>query len=309
MRTSKPLLSWILALFVLLVAPGAAAQDAQTANAEHGEDPARAASASPDIAACEDIAPSMGCVPGGSFIRGSNDGRRDVRPQVNVWLQTFYMDKNEVTVAEYDACVATGACKKARTNYRDFSRALQPKVGVNWYHSVHYCEAQGKHLPTEAEWEKAARGTDGRTFPWGNEAASCKHAVIKENGERACGVRRKGKYPSEGRTLEIGTRDPNLYGLYDMAGNSYEWVYDWHQSYDDCGKSCLGKNPRGPCDGESPCQGRRRRVVRGGSWYWPASHARTFHRRAHVPGNDPYHHFGFRCAASIEEIEAFKLVP
>jgi sulfatase modifying factor 1 len=294
---------------VLLVAPQAQAKDARTANASHGEEPARATTATPEIAPCEDIAPSMGCVPGGTFLRGSNDGPQDVRPQADVWLQTFYMDKNEVTVAEHDACVSTGACKKAKTNYDDFSRALQPKVGVSWHDSVQYCEAQGKHLPTEAEWEKAARGTDGRIFPWGNETATCKNAVIMENGKRSCGVKKKGKHPWKGRTHEVGTHDPNLYGLYDMAGNSYEWVYDWHQSYDDCGEACLGKDPRGPCDGKSPCSGRRRRVVRGGSWYWPAAHARTFFRRAHVPSNDPYHHFGFRCAASIDEIETFKLIP
>jgi sulfatase modifying factor 1 len=285
------------------------AKDAQTAKAEVVQEVAQPEPADDEFAACESIAPSMGCVSGGAFLRGSNDGPHDVRPQASIILDTFYIDKHEVTVAEYEACVGTGGCKKAKTNYTDYSRALQPKVGVSWFHAVQYCEAQGKHLPTEAQWEKAARGTDGRSYPWGDQEATCKEAVIMENGKRSCGEIKKGRHPWKGRTLEVGTRAPNQFGLFDMAGNSYEWVYDWYEPYDECGEKCLGKNPRGPCDGASPCSGQRRRAVRSGSWYWPASYARTFARRAHVPDNDPYHHFGFRCAASVEEIQAFKFSP
>jgi len=303
-------LPFAVGVFVILLTASALAQDARTASAASAAEADLAPSdAEEPIVPCEDIAPSMGCVPSGAFIRGSNDGPHDVRPQASIWLQTFYIDRNEVTVAEYEACVSTGACKKAKTNYNDFSRPLQPKVGVSWFDAVAYCEAQGKHLPTEAEWEKAARGTDGRTFPWGEEVATCERAVIMDDGKRACGVRKEGKHPWKGRTFTVGTLDPNQYGLYDMAGNSYEWVHDWYQPYAACGDSCTGKEPRGPCDGALTCRGQRRRVVRGGSWYWPADYARTFQRRAHVPSNDPYHHFGFRCAASVEEIEAFKLVP
>ena len=290
-------------------ASSATARDAQTAKAVVEETAETSKDTSESFAPCEDIAPSMGCIPGGPFLRGENGGPHDVRPQATIILDTFYMDKHEVTVAEYEACVATGGCKKAKTNYVDFSRPLQPKVGVSWFDAVQYCEAQGKHLPTEAEWEKAARGTDGRAFPWGEEEATCERAVIMEDGKRSCGAQKKGRHPWKGRTLEVGTRQPTQFGLFDMAGNSYEWVYDWYEPYDECGDSCLGKNPRGPCDGAARCSGQRRRVVRGGSWYWPASYARTFVRRSHVPGNKPYHHFGFRCAASVEEIQAFKLTP
>ena len=97
----------------------------------------------------------------------------------------------------------------------------------------------------------------------------------------------------------------DAWGFVDMSGNAQEWVYDWHsQSYAACGADCLGVDPRGPCGGAEPCTGHRRRVVRGGSWYWPASHSRTYRRRAHMPSNRPYHHFGFRCAASPAEAEA-----
>jgi sulfatase modifying factor 1 len=90
-----------------------------------------------------------------------------------------------------------------------------------------------------------------------------------------------------------------------MAGNQYEWVADWaSESYAACGAACAGPDPRGPCDGALTCDGHHERVVRGGSWYWPAQNARGSFRRFHVPGNRPFHHFGFRCAASQAEATA-----
>jgi len=251
---------------------------------------------------------TMGCVPGGPFLRGSETGKDNEKPQATVWLQTVYMDQYEVTVEQYEACVKAKKCKKARTRYRDYSRPKQPKVGVRWYDAVDYCRALGKHLPTEAEWEKAARGTDGRTYPWGEKRATCKESVIKDGRGRSCGVKKSaGGKPEKGRTFVVGTRAPTQYGLYDMAGNSWEWVSDWSsKSYKRCGKSCEGINPKGPCDGKERCKGHRTKIVRGGSWYWPASYATTTYRRRHVPSNDPYHHFGFRCAASPEEAETIR---
>jgi len=257
------------------------------------------------IASCAKVN-AMGCVPGGSFIRGSDTRGKNSRPRATVELQTFYMDVHEVTVAEYDACVKAKKCKRAKTAYRDYNRAQQPKVGVSWYHARDFCKAMGKHLPTEAEWEKAARGSDGRLYPWGNKVATCKEAVIKDRRGRSCGVKKaKGKGPEKGRTFVVGTRKPNQFGLYDMAGNSWEWVNDWFTfSYEDCGAACLGVNPLGPCGGKDRCRGHRYKPVRGGSWYWPAAHATTVYRRPHVPSNKPYHHFGFRCAASASEVKA-----
>ncbi len=223
-----------------------------------------------------------------------------------VWVDTFYMDLNETTTAEYQACVKARKCDKAGPKYKDYDRPRQPIVGISWYDSVKYCKAMGKHLPTEAEWEKAARGTDGRRYPWGNEPATCKRAVIMDKSGRSCGVKKaKGSHPEKGRTWEIGQFPPTLYGLYDMAGNSWEWVSDWYsKSYDACGDACLGKNPQGPCNGAEHCKGHYKKIVKGGSWYWDASYATTFYRRPHVPSNNPYHHFGFRCAASIDEAAA-----
>lgn len=259
------------------------------------------------IQACEAVVEGMSCIPGGPFLRGVLQGpEKNAMPQETIALQSFYMDKNEVTVEEYDACVARKECRKARTIYADFSRPKQPKVGVSWYDAVAYCEAQGKTLPTEAQWEKAARGTDGRMFPWGDDEATCERAVImNRQGQRSCGVKKRFGKPHKGRTFEVGSRPPTQYGLFDMAGNSWEWVLDWYsKSYAACGEACSGVDPRGPCGGEARCRGHRRKVVRGGSWYWPASYATTTYRRQHVPSNDPYHHFGFRCAASVAQARA-----
>lgn len=255
------------------------------------------------VASCEKPPPKMACIPGGTFLRGSNTGPKNERPQAMIRLHTFYMDKYEVTVAEYEACVKAGKCDKQKTWYRDYSRPKQPKVGVSWHAAVKYCQAMGKHLPTEAQWEKAARGTDGRKYSWGNERCSCKRAVIQDHRGRSCGVKKlKGTHPEKGRTLVVGSRPPGMYGLYDMTGNSWEWVYDWYSSsYKSCGKDCLGVDPKGPCGGAEPCKRHGLKIVRGGSWYWPCSYATTTYRRHHVPKNRPYHHFGFRCAASVSE--------
>lgn len=247
--------------------------------------------------------PEMVLVPEGPFIRGNDDGPKNERPKTTVELSAFFMDVYEVTVEQFDACVSAKACRPAKTNYTDYSRPKQPKVGVKWFDAANFCAVHGKHLPTEAEWEKAARGTDGRSYPWGNEPATCARAVImNEKGERSCGVQKLHGHPDKGRTLEVGSRPATPPGLYDIAGNSWEWVNDWSSpSYAACGAACAGKDPRGPCGGAASCPGHHERVVRGGSWYWPAEYATTTYRRFHAPENKPYHHFGFRCAASLEE--------
>ena len=105
----------------------------------------------------------------------------------------------------------------------------------------------------------------------------------------------------------VASRPPNQYGLYDMVGNAWEWVNDFYTpSWEACGAACLGKNPKGPCDGKYPCPRMGDRSVRGGSWFWPPSHATTVYRRHHIPTNNPYHHYGFRCAASLEEAKAIR---
>lgn len=262
--------------------------------------------AAPDgtpMLACDAGPDEMSCVPGGAFIRGADEGPDNARPQAEIWLQTFWIDHNEVTYAQYKACEKAGECPKSGPQYLDFDRPQQPFNGGSWFDARAYCEAQGKRLPTESEWEKAARGTDGRSYPWGEDEPTCELAIIKtaELG-RGCGVLKKGKKPETGRVWEIGSRAPTQYGLFDMAGNSFEWVNDWYSSsYAECGDACFGVNPRGPCEGEDECTTHKHKVVRGGSWYWGADRALTYFRRAHVPRNEPFHHFGFRCAADLEQ--------
>lgn len=220
-------------------------------------------------------------------------------------MQTFYMDVHEVTYAEYKLCQQNKVCPRGGPLYNDFSRPKQPITGVTWHGAKAYCEAQGKHLPTEAEWEKSARGPDGALYPWGDAEVTCEHAVIKDARGRSCGVKKRKEHPDKGRTFEVGSRPAGVYGLHDMIGNSWEWVADWAaKDYAACGEACEGRDPKGPCDGAEPCPGHSERVVRGGSWYWDKRYATATHRRTHVPHNDPFHHFGFRCAASLEEARA-----
>ena len=173
-------------------------------------------------AACAKAPKGMSCIPGGHFVRGVDKDpyggykrcyqlgrprttKSDAVPSAKVYVSTFYMDQHEVTYGDFMACVKAGKCntrkcvrakkcnKKAGPRYIDFNRPKQPIAGVSWYAAVEYCKAMGKHLPTEAEWEKAARGPDGEIHPWGNESATCDRAVIKHPKKgRSCGVKKRG---------------------------------------------------------------------------------------------------------------------
>jgi sulfatase modifying factor 1 len=247
-----------------------------------------------DPPACKATPADMKCVPEGDFLRGSDTSEKDQRPQATIWISTFFMDTFEVTNADYKKCAAAGACRKHAPAYKvGFSGPKQPVVGVKWFDARDYCKWAGKRLPTEAEWEKAARGPSGALYTWGDEKPTCKRAIIMENGKKGCGL----GGPPKWATADVGSRDPGTYGLYDMAGNSWEWVQDWYsKSYAACGDKCTGRDPKGPCDGADECPGYRHRSVRSGSWWWTWEYAAASWRRAHLPGNKPYHHFGFRCA-------------
>ncbi len=255
--------------------------------------------------ACAQAPDRMSCIPAGAFLRGRDDGEHsNERPAATVWLQTFYMDQYEVTYAEYKACQKEKRCPRSGPRYTDFDHPDMPIQGVSWYDSLAYCEAHGKTLPTEAQWEKAARGPDGELYPWGNEpAADCERAIIQDASGRSCGLKKAISKPETGRPWDVGSRPVGRYGLYDMVGNSWEWVYDWYsRSYEACGEACEGIDPRGPCGGQEPCAGHRQKIVRGGSWYWDHTRATGTYRRAHFADNAPhFHHFGFRCAATADQ--------
>jgi sulfatase modifying factor 1 len=258
---------------------------------------------------CSKLIPRMSCIPEGEFIRGSNDFESNEKPESKIFISTFYMDQYEVTNLEFKKCLAAGKCqdclktgkcnKVYPPNYgRIYSGDNQPVVGVSWYSAKEYCEFVEKRLPTEAEWEKASRGTKGFIYPWGNTKATCAEAVIEEDGKKGCWDK-KISPPYHMTTRNIGTKPPNGYGLYDMAGNSWEWVADWYSpSYKDCGTECTVKNPQGACSGMDSCaKFDSKKIVKGGSWWWPSETSRASYRRAHIPRNSPeYHHFGFRCA-------------
>ncbi len=267
---------------------------------------------------CPAAVEGMSCIPGAEFTRGLDDDphacvqdhqpsdrRSAASPSARIFVDTFLMDQTEVTVEAYTACVKSGKCPDSGPVYADYRAPKQPITGNPWYDAVAFCESVGKRLPTEAEWELAARGPDAELYPWGNEpAANCENAVIMDETGRSCGeIKRRGKNPEKGRVLEVGSRPAGRYGLFDMVGNAEEWVADWWTpTWAECGADCQGDNPKGPCQGKEPCGDLTYRAVRGGSWYWPAEHANGYHRRRHHPTNKPFHHFGFRCAKSLDAV-------
>lgn len=224
---------------------------------------------------------------------GADDAHADEKPRHVIDVSTFYVDTREVTNEEYKACSTALACPEAPPAYPDFQRPHQPAVPIQWAMAAAYCRFAGKRLPTEAEWEKVARGgEEGRTYPWGDDAPTCEKAHYKGCAPNA--------------TLDVGSLPAGAYGVFDMAGNGYEWVQDWASDcYDGCkhacGASCSGLDPMGPCDGAPSCEGHHRRVLKGGSWYWPADETRGAWRRAEMP-NSEVHRLSFRCAASFPDL-------
>jgi formylglycine-generating enzyme required for sulfatase activity len=226
-------------------------------------------------------------VPAGEFLMGSSDGGSDEKPQRKVYLDAYRMDRTEVTNAMYAQCVAAGACKapadiSSRTRskyYNDPQYANYPVLYVSWDAAQAYCKWAGGRLPTEAEWEKAARGTDGRVYPWGNAEPNCDR-LNYNSGNRAC----------IGDTTPVGAypQGASPYGALDMAGNVWEWVADWYgESYY---ASAPARNPPGPGSGQY-------RVLRGGSWLNDQGDVRAASRSRNGP-DDVNHNVGFRCVRS-----------
>jgi formylglycine-generating enzyme required for sulfatase activity len=220
-------------------------------------------------------------VPAGEFTMGADNDNADNAPQHRVVLDAFWIDQTEVTNALYAKCVDANQCDPpARVNsytrptyFGDPEYEDYPVIYVNWNMAKTYCEWAGRRLPTEAEWEKAARGTDARAYPWGN--ASPKDSLLNYNGNNG-DTTMAGKYP-EGASM---------YGALDMAGNVLEWVQDWYDEtyYQDSPLS----NPAGPEFGQL-------RVLRGGSWHVGDSVARSDYRYR-VDLKNIGMIIGFRCA-------------
>ena len=241
--------------------------------------------------------PGMVCIAGGSAIIGADDRTPAEKPRHTVDVETFYLDTKEVTAGDYTRCEKAGACPKLPRPkyYASFQKPELPNVPSTWDMAQKYCVYVGKRLPTEAEWEKAARGPEGRTYPWGEEAPSCERANYK-----GC---------PDNTTKPPGSYPPNAQGVFDMAGNGYEWVKDWYAPCFQgcaraCGDNCLQANPRGPCDGASKCKGHTERVLKGGSWYWPEEMLRGSWRRGQR-GASGLHRLSFRCASSSTQLSAW----
>jgi formylglycine-generating enzyme required for sulfatase activity len=221
----------------------------------------------------------MVLVPEGKFTMGSNSGEADEKPPHEVFLDAFHIDKYEVTNAFYKVCVEAGVCQQPATDrYNNSQYAQHPVVYVDWNMAKEYCEWRGARLPTEAEWEKAARGTDGRTYPWG-EGIDCSYANY-DDGTKSCvgDTTPVGKYP----------KGVSPYGAYDMAGNLREWVADWYDP--NYYSSSPDTNPPGPANGDS-------RVWRGGSWVSGVGDLRSADRVRSLPTRASSD-LGFRCSRS-----------
>ncbi len=192
----------------------------------------------------------MVLIPAGEFLMGAEDGLPDARPAHTVSLSSYWIDKYEVTNAQYRRCVEAGVCAppKDRAAYDDPRQASHPVTNVTWLQAREYCHWRGARLPTEAEWEKAARGTDGRRYPWGNSEQAIPRPA--RNGDA-----RLNSHGIEPVGSHAGTLSP--YGVQDLAGNVWEWVKDWYA--EDYYAVSPSRDPQGPLRGSF-------RVMRGGDW-------------------------------------------
>jgi serine/threonine-protein kinase len=266
-------------------------------------------------------------VPAGEFRMGSRADERvadlDEMPQHTVYLDAFWIDRTEVTNAMFARFVAkTGYLTQAeRTEAAYITFAFDPPTGgwaddrtmdwrsphgvaetidgldnypvvvMSWNDAQAYCTWAGRAMPTEAQWEKAARGTDRRLYPWGDEPPTGARANLCD---RSCSLNLRERDVDDGYVYAapVGSfpAGASPYGALDMAGNVWEWVADWYtQTYDE---SSPPQNPAGPESGAGDY-----RVLRGGAWEVPAPLIRTAMRFNHQPFH-AYDNFGFRCARS-----------
>ena len=212
-------------------------------------------------------------VSAGYFLMGSEEGDADEQPKHKVYVDAFYIDTAEVTCARYERFLKETGYPPHQMWTPEYDRPDDPVVGVSWYDASAFAKWAGKRLPTEAEWERAARGGQvGKKYPWGDNI-------------------NKGRtnYDSFG-TTPVKSYEPNGYGLYDMAGNVWEWCQDWYSR--DYYKLSPRKNPSGPMLGS-------KKVIKGGAWYANESALRISNRHKSDPTLGSFN-IGFRCVKSFK---------
>ena len=226
----------------------------------------------------------MAYIPEGKFVMGAVYGdataKDDEKPRHEVLLSSFWIDTTEVTNAMYALCVKAWICSRPGGDfYYQKEYADHPVTNVDWGQASTFCTWRNARLPTEAEWEKAARGgLDGKLYPWGDNSANCTRAnVWLKDGACVGGTQRVGSYP------------PNGYGLFDMSGNVWEWVQDW--ASDTYYISSPGVNPTGPTFGTS-------RILRGDAWNGDSNVTKRVSYRYSWKPSTLNGFFGFRCARS-----------
>lgn len=216
-------------------------------------------------------------VAGGGFWMGNNAGISREKPMRRVSLSSFWIDRYEVTVEAYQACVAAGKCKKRTLRSGCNSgeaKARHPVNCVRWYDARAYCRWKKKRLPTEAQWEKAARGSSTQLYPWGHTSPSCRYTIFNRqcgSGTSLVGSRKRGRSP---------------YGVYDMAGNVWEWTRDYFDRsfYHKAGD----RNPY------NTHRGSGYKVIRGGAWNTPSGNLHLTYRLEYWPARSSSS-IGFRC--------------
>jgi eukaryotic-like serine/threonine-protein kinase len=233
-------------------------------------------------------------VPEGEFLMGSSDAdvdaNPDEKPRHKVYIDAFWIDRTEITWGMYEKCVTAKQCTPPGDILGDdnIGDDTFPVKNVNWDQAAAYCTWARRHLLTEAEWEKAARGTDGRIYPWGNQAPNDElgNIIAHEGYTTAVGIFPAGASP---------------YGALDMAGNVWEWVQDWYGEtyYTDSPY----RNPTGPTSGIG-------RVMRGGihSPVWRTGNvpsARAAFRDWNLP-NKNVDSYGIRCMLNVSEVSIEK---
>ncbi len=250
----------------------------------------------------------MAHIPAGRFLQGRKVKPREVKyhddaPQRLVQLSSYHVDKYEVSVKQFKACIEAGSCAAKGIDLEKVEGDEQPAHYVTWYAAERYCKWLGKRLPTEAEWERAARGDKGRAYPWKEKNLRCKLANV---GLALHPHRGLGYVCEHGPTpVTWFEHDGSPYGLSQMGGNVAEWVQDWYRP--DYYKKAPKKDPRGPKKGESAYRTHGGKVVqdagvktvRGGCYFCSDYTTHVTYRWYATPSRRD-HRIGFRCASSRE---------